>query len=221
MYTTADGDRKLTNAGRRLAIAALHTFLDNHQPDLGLETGIAVVDQIPAADLPLAATTVVEHLLSSSPAPERRAWHDGIVWLLYDIIVDRVDMEIESEEFSEDKGKTRYWRTLVLDAHRQDFKTKKKKPENVDWEDLEGFTEKIEMVRDMILPDYDFDHYERFADANPDHIAMVKAVAGIDDKFFEDAGPVLKPEDRTRLESFAAATGAEFDTHWRGFSSKD
>lgn len=221
MYTTADGDRKLINAGRRLAIAALHTFLDNHQPDLGLETGIAVVDQIPPDDLPLAATTVVEHLLSDSPAPERRAWYDGVVWMLYDIIVDQVDLEIETEDPSEENEKARYWRTLVLDAHRQDFKIKKKRPEDVDWEDLEDFTEKIERVRDMILPDYDFEHYERFADANPDHIAMVKAVAGIDDKFFEDAGPVLKAEDRKRLESFAAATGTEVERHWRGFSSKE
>lgn len=198
-WHTSLGDRVLSGAEADLFREALTTCVDWLDGDLDQdeafhEFGIPVFDSVTTrGKLALLADVGHALLVETEHCPELTAITDSTVAAIFVALDESLEYEIDNEFELEDRT---FWRRSILAAVVEaDSELETPNADSCDWDEWEVL---IEVLRDRILRDRDFELEPIFGDADPLKGVDVRNDMGIDDGYFRAVAP--DPSDQ-ELES--------------------
>ncbi len=188
MWWTSDGERILEGAEATLFQEALGVLVDYVRQD---EEGTIWQFGVPPFDtlqygqkLAVLAQVGTGLLRKNEPSPKLTAVLEGAVAVLYALVWDMVQLEIDDPEMA---GRPPSWRQLVLDACRQRGIADELPVPNCgdfgEWEIL------IECLEAGVLWDADWDGGEMHLDADPETSRRLKELMRIDEDYYVDVPP--------------------------------
>jgi len=186
MWNTSTGKRTLQGAEAALVAEGLLTLIDDSSvwefEDYPM--GIKAYDDLTPGQQVSALRTIADGLFVGDVKPiKHTAALEGAIATVFRQIEDRLEVELEDEEFGCD------WRTLVI-AARQGAGAEEILP--LDCTDNDAWQFEIEKMEDDILWDNDFDTSNLFMDLPPEQADQFRELMGIPDYYV-----LTIPEDLT------------------------
>lgn len=188
MWWTSDGERILTGAEASLFREALGILVDYVQDD---EEGTIWQFGVPPFDtlqhgqkLAVVARVGSGLLREDEPAPKLTAVLEGTVAVIYGLVRDMVQLEIDDPEM---EGPPPNWRQLVLDACRE-----REIADELPLPNCEDFGEweiLIECLEAGVLWDADWEGGEMHLDADPETSRRLKELMRIDEDYYVEVPP--------------------------------
>ncbi len=219
-WQTVEGDRHLVGAesalvGQVIRLMAERIFQDvqRDQDRPQFVYGVELFDALsPPQQLALIKTLAEHLLLETDTTLELTSLNESAVYAIYRALVDEIEREIDEDasvRLSEAEYPTDFWRSACLDAYNELFPNEQRNevyagddrdspwvcPRDsssvnyFQWESL------ADMLADRVLCDRDFEMAELFLDTAPDRAAELKAMLGISDDYYSDAG-LDSPQER-------------------------
>lgn len=188
MWWTPDGERVLMGREAALFRESLGVLTDFVRDDEGRDLcqyGISVFDGLqPAQKLAILAETGTALLREEAPAPALTAVREAAVAVVYELVRDMVDLEIDDPQVM---GLSSTWRELVLAACRE--RQVADDLPSPDCEDRDQWDVLIQCLADGVLWDDDWNNAEDHLDSDPRISRATKKLFGIDKDYFVDVPP--------------------------------
>ena len=201
MWRTQAGERLLQGAEARLIRTALGVLVDQIEMEIeGIDElsdfGIPIFDRLLVRQKLALFADVGHHLLcSTDPPPPLTAINESAVAVLYRVVEDWVDMEIENEEGIPEMPDEDFfiWRRSVVEAYCEspveDFEVPVES-----CRDIEEWSLLIECLEARVLWDADYLDEDLYADQAPETGQLLKDEMGVPDEYFTAVAP--DPTDR-------------------------
>ena len=188
MWWTPDGERVLHGREAALfreSLGVLTDFVhDDEQGDL-CQFGISIFDDLQRSQkLAMLAEIGTALLREETPSPALTAVREATVAVVYEMIRDVVQLEIDDPQAA---GGSPAWRELVLGACR-DGQLADDLP-SPDSEDRDEWDFLIQCLADRILWDADWNGEGAHLDADPKTSRAMKKLFGIDKDYYVDVPP--------------------------------
>ena len=189
MWWTPDGERVLRGREATLFREALGVLADSvrddEKGDLG-QFGISAFDSLQRSQkLAVLAEVGTALLREEGPAPTLTAAREATVAVVYELVRDMVQLEIDDPQAV---GVRPTWRKLVLGACRQRRGDDDSLPSQ-DCDDCEEWDLLIQCLADGVLWDDDWKGEEVHLDADPKTSRALKKLFGIDKDYYVDVPP--------------------------------
>ncbi len=195
-WHTPRGDRVLAGPEAAVFREALKIITDWVEGDIDQdqafhEFGIPVFDSVTARGK-LALLAEVGHalLVETEECPKLTAVNEATVAAVLVALDESVEHEIDSEPDLPDR---QFFRELILQAIAAvESAIERPRADTCDWDEWESL---IDVLRDRILWDRDFEAEPTFGDADPAAVGDVKSDMGIDDDYFREVAPDPSDEE--------------------------
>lgn len=201
MWRTQTGDRVLTGAEARLIRTALAVLVDQIEMEIeGIselsDFEVPIFDRLQSRQKLALLADVGHHLLcSTGPPPQLTATNESAVAVLYKVIEEWVEMEIDNEEeIREMPGEDPFaWRRNLRDAYRECIPDDPETPAETS-RDVAEWGILIECLETRVLWDADYLDEDVYADQAPETGKILKDELGVADDYFTAVAP--DPTDR-------------------------
>lgn len=192
MYQTPCGDRILEGAERRLYEESLGVMVD-FLADGDFDFGVALFDEMQLGPKLVALYESGRALLRpDESAPERAAYLEAAIAVVYHHVLMMVEMEIDDENL---EATPHHWRTLVADAANENDDIEAAPA--VQNRNLLEWDLVIECLAEAVLWDRDFE-IEEHLDAAPESSNAIKSMMGIPPNYYS-AIPADPPDHQIKL----------------------
>ena len=195
-WHTPRGDRVLAGPEAVVFREALKIITDWVEGDIDQdqafhEFGIPVFDSATArGKLDLLADVGHALLVETEGCPKLTAVNEATVGAIFVALVESLEHEIDNEFELADRF---FFRQLILQAIATvDSDLETPDPDSCDWDEWEPL---IDVLRDRILWDRDFEAEPTFGDADPAAVGDVKSDMGIDADYFCEVAPDPSDEE--------------------------
>lgn len=225
MWHTAEGDRKLEGAERRLLILGAIQLADDVEQfdEVGFEFQAEILNSIPSKDRVPLILRVLKQLLDDSPVHELLAWNEALIYEMYGGMNVLLDYEIDDQGYHGPKKENFFIRQAIVDVltegKRADDRDESLPPPKVRSKDRTNWHDEIHSLSADILWDEDFLTYDVFADLHPNHADAIKKYVGIDKDYYAAAPDQITQKERAELEVFRKGLEAEIKG-WREHHKK-
>ncbi len=195
-WHTPRGDRVLVGREAELFRDALMIITDWIEGDVDQEQalhefGIPAFDSTTArGKLALLADVGHALLMETDRCPKLTVVNESTIGAIFVALDESVEHEIDNEFELEDRT---FWRRQILQAVAVvDSELETPEAESCDWEEWELL---IDVLRDRLLWDRDFDAEPTFGDADPVKAQDARARMGIDESYFRAVAPDPSDEE--------------------------
>jgi hypothetical protein len=221
MWRTPEGERILKGAEGRLVRASLSSVVDILVEELDVaqcydDFGVPLFDELETAQKLVMLAEVGKALFDETvPRPMHTAVAEAAVYVLYENIVQEIELEIRCHV---NRGRERRkWRHLVLAACRQwgfDHDCGELCDEfngdgrwglpDLDCTELDRWSDEVHSLADLVFRNRDWEMADIFMDSEPAVAAAVRRRVGIDDDYYVAVAPLATASSLKRAQKSLA-----------------